>query len=167
MISENDSKENVSEKTTHATRAHVTFSSLSGLASLATRGSVAKTPYFLETISCPAPITGEFGKSGRNSSSDGLAEKPTIPNESRESLGRNPRVGIMAENRRFHNLFASLITALSHRGSAKVIGISCRDALSVWAGFWACFFETRALSACPAFFDLCAFPLGSAWKVRF
>ncbi len=167
MISENDSKENVSEKTTHATRAHVTFSSLSGLASLATRGSVAKTPYFSWNISSPAPITGEFGKSGRNSSSEGLAEKPTIPNESRESLGRNPRVGIRADNRRFHNLFASLITALSHRGSAKVIGISCRDALPVWVGFRAGFFETGALSACLVSCDARVFPLGSAWKSRF
>ena len=153
--------------TTHATQAHVTFSSLSGLASLATRGSVAKTPYFLETISSPAPITGEFGKSGRNSSSDGLAEKPTTPNESRESLGRNPRVGIRAENRRFHNLFASLITVLSHRGSAKVIGISCREGLPVQAGFRASFLETGVLSACLVSFDPRVFPLGSAWKVLF
>jgi len=30
----------------------------------ATRGLVAKTPYFLETISCPAVIMGETGDSG-------------------------------------------------------------------------------------------------------
>jgi hypothetical protein len=33
----------------------------------ATRGSVAKTPYFLETISCLALILGEMGDSGRDS----------------------------------------------------------------------------------------------------
>src|SRR6267143_4540351 len=33
----------------------------------ATRGSVAKTPYFPKTISCLAVITGESGDSGRNS----------------------------------------------------------------------------------------------------
>jgi len=37
---------------------------------------------------------------------------------------------------------ASLVAALAHRDSAKVIGISCRDALSVWVGFRACFSET-------------------------
>jgi len=46
---------------------------------------------------------------------------------------------IGAENRRFRNLSVSLITALEHEDSAKVIGISCRDALSVWVGFRACF----------------------------
>jgi hypothetical protein len=32
-----------------------------------TRDSVAKTPYFLETISCLVLIPGESGDSGRNS----------------------------------------------------------------------------------------------------
>jgi len=40
--------------------------SLSGLVSHAARGSVAKTPYFLETISCLAVIMGETGDSGPN-----------------------------------------------------------------------------------------------------
>jgi len=48
--------------------------------------------------------------------------------------------------------------ALSHKAFAKVIRISCRDALSVWAGFRACFFETGALSACLAFLDPRGFP---------
>jgi len=47
---------------------------------------------------------------------------------------------------------------LSNTGTLKVIGISCRDALSVWAGFRACFFEMGALSACLAFVDPCRFP---------
>ena len=47
---------------------------------------------------------------------------------------------------------------LSNTGTLKVIGISCRDALSVWAGFRACFFETGALSACLAFLDPRGFP---------
>jgi len=58
----------------------------------------------------------------------------------------------------FANLSASLITALEHEDPAKVIGISCRDALSVWVGFRACFFETGAFSACLAFFDPRGFP---------
>src|SRR5438093_3924208 len=65
---------------------------------------------------------------------------------------------IRADNRRFHNLLASLSTALSHKGSAKVIGISCRDALPVWVEFRAGFFETGALSACLAFCDVRVFP---------
>jgi hypothetical protein len=38
-----------------------TFGGLSELFTHAVRGSVAKTPYFLETISCLALITGESG----------------------------------------------------------------------------------------------------------
>ncbi len=51
----------------------------------ATRGSVAKTPYFSWNISCLAVIMGETGGSGHNPGWDGLAEIATIPNESRES----------------------------------------------------------------------------------
>jgi len=40
---------------------------LSRFASLASRGSIAKTSYFLETISYPVLILGESGDSGRNS----------------------------------------------------------------------------------------------------
>ena len=40
------------------------FCVLSRFASLAARGSVAKTPYFPKTISCPAAIIGETGDSG-------------------------------------------------------------------------------------------------------
>ena len=54
-------------------------------AALATRGSVAKTPYFPETISCLALILGESHDSGRNLGWDGNGKKTTIPNESRES----------------------------------------------------------------------------------
>jgi len=38
-----------------------------GLITLASRGWVAKTPYFPKTISCPVLILGESGDSGRNS----------------------------------------------------------------------------------------------------
>src|SRR5437867_10149365 len=38
----------------------------SGKAAFAARGSVAKTPYFPETISCLAVIMGESGDSGHN-----------------------------------------------------------------------------------------------------
>src|SRR2546428_14171363 len=61
--------------------------------------------------------------------------------------GRAYRFESRADNRRVHNLFVSLVAALAHKDSAKVIGISCRDARSVWVGFRACFFETGALSA--------------------
>src|SRR5438094_3733 len=40
------------------------FCVLSRFDSLAARGSVAKTPYFPKTISCPAAIIGETGDSG-------------------------------------------------------------------------------------------------------
>jgi len=40
------------------------FCVLSRFASLVARGSVAKTPYFPKTISCPAAIIGETGDSG-------------------------------------------------------------------------------------------------------
>src|SRR6267143_2540212 len=43
----------------------VSFRLLSGVARLVTRGSVAKTPHFLETISYLAPIPGESSGSGR------------------------------------------------------------------------------------------------------
>jgi hypothetical protein len=67
----------------------------------ATQGSVAKTPYFLETIPRPALITDESGRSGRNSGLDGQAEKTTIPNEFRESLERLSRIEIRADYGRF------------------------------------------------------------------
>ncbi len=57
------------------------------------------------------------------------------------------------------NLF-SLVTTLAHKDSAKVIGISFRDALSVWVGFRACFLETGVISACPAFFRSLRIPRG-------
>ena len=50
---------------------------------LATRGSVAKTPYFLETISCLALIMGESHNSGQDSGWDRNGKKTTIPNEFR------------------------------------------------------------------------------------
>jgi len=40
---------------------------IGGFRSYATRGSVAKTPYFPETISCLATIMGESGDLGRDS----------------------------------------------------------------------------------------------------
>jgi len=49
------------------------------------RGRVAKTPYFLETISCLARIIGETGDSGRNPGWDDVGKKRTIPNDFRES----------------------------------------------------------------------------------
>ncbi len=68
--------------------------------SYVTRGSVAKTPYFLETISCRELITGESWRSGRNSGLDGLAKKPTIPNEFRESPSKLGGFEIRADSGR-------------------------------------------------------------------
>src|SRR6266540_532944 len=42
----------------------LSFCVLSRFASLVARGSIAKTPYFQKTISCPASIIGETGDSG-------------------------------------------------------------------------------------------------------
>ena len=56
-----------------------------GETTCATRGSVAKTSYFLETISCLAWIMGETGDSGHSSGCDDNGKKTTIPNEFRES----------------------------------------------------------------------------------
>ena len=67
-----------------------------------TRGRVAKTPYFLETISCLALILGETCDSGHNSSLDELAEMTISPNEFPESLERHSRIKIRADNGRFY-----------------------------------------------------------------
>src|SRR5947208_15535829 len=64
----------------------------SGKAAFATRGSVAKTPYFPETISCLAVIMGEIGDSGHNPGWDEDGKKTTIPNEFREGSLRAPRM---------------------------------------------------------------------------
>jgi len=69
-----------------------------------------------------------------------------------------PDFEIKADNRRFHNLSVSLITDLEHEDSAKVIGISCRDALSARGDSGLVFFETGALSACLGFFHPRGFP---------
>ncbi len=64
------------------------------------RGLVAKTPYFLETISCLAWIPGETGRSGRNPCWDGSGKMATLPNEFRESCWGAPRIKIRADNGR-------------------------------------------------------------------
>ena len=58
---------------------------IGGFRSYATRGSVAKTPYFPKTISCPVLIPGESGDSGHNPGWDCNGKMATIPNEFRES----------------------------------------------------------------------------------
>jgi len=67
-------------------------------AALATRGSVAKTPYFPETISCLALILGESQDSGQDSGWDQNGKKTTIPNESRESSWMVSRIEFRAHN---------------------------------------------------------------------
>jgi len=96
---------------------------------------------------------GETGDSGHSPGCDDNGKKTTFPNEFLESLVRLSRFEIRADNRRFHNLLASLVAALAHKDSTKVIGIFYQNALSVWMGFRALFFETGALSTCLAFFD--------------
>src|SRR5712692_4157353 len=95
----------------------------------------------------------EIGDSKRNLGIVGLAKNVISPANLGAIFKRPPRFEIRADNRRFHDLFASLIAALARKDSAKAIGISCRDALSVWVRFRACFFETAALSTCLALFD--------------
>jgi len=65
------------------------------------RGVVAKTPYFLETISCLALILGETGDSGHSPCLDDSGKKTTIPNKFRESLRRVSRIEFRADNGRF------------------------------------------------------------------
>jgi hypothetical protein len=55
------------------------FGVLSQLSSYAARGSVAKTPYFPETISCLASVPGESWDSGRGLGSDARANLGTLP----------------------------------------------------------------------------------------
>jgi len=52
---------------------------------LATRDSVAKTPYFPETISYLALLPGEKSRLMPNPGSDDIGKMATIPNEFRES----------------------------------------------------------------------------------
>ena len=72
-------------------------------ASHAARGSVAKTPYFPETISCLPLITGETGDSGHSPSCDDNGKKTTFPNEFRESPSGHSRFAIRADNGRFRD----------------------------------------------------------------
>jgi len=83
----------------------LSFCVLSRFASLVARGSIAKTPYFPKTISCPAAIIGETGDSGL---SLGLGEMAKLRGLSRfderfvgQSGGRAYRFEIRADNRRF------------------------------------------------------------------
>ena len=104
---------------------------------------------------------GESHDSGLRPGFDAKADNGISSGASRTVRGksRDPLpFSRSAENGRFHNLFASSVVSLEHEGFTKVIGISYRDALSVWAGFWVCFFETGALSACLGFFDPRGFP---------
>ena len=122
----------------------------------ATRDSLAKTPYFPETISCLALILGWTCCSGRKSSLDPRAHlglltgRPrTIGGKSRKRL-RFSRSGLIIGD------FTACLFQLStfaHKDFAKVIAICFPGPLSVWVGFQARSFETGALSTCPAVFD--------------
>src|SRR6266487_6565865 len=73
--------------------------------------------------------------------------------------GHRTRFEIRADNRRFHNLFASLVTLSLTQGFCKSYrNFLSRRSLCVWIGFRACFFETGTLSVCLAFFDPRGFP---------
>src|SRR2546426_11011954 len=77
----------------------------------------------------------------------------------------DPRSGLITGD--FTISMLPLWPGLAHKDSARVIGISCRDALSVRVGFRACFLEMGALSACLGFFYSRVFRLRSAWQVPF
>ena len=126
--------------------------------------AIPPPPLFLEKIFCPALMIGESRDLGQG---PGLDEKAKtrgnlerFPSELWARCGACPRFEIRADNRRFHNLFGSVVAALEHEKFAKVIGSSYRDAFSVLVGFRPSFLETSALSACLAFFDPRGFPLG-------
>ena len=89
-------------------------------ASHVARGSVAKTPYFPETISCLAVIMGETGCSGHSPGCDDNEKKTTIPNEFRESWHRIARVEIGAENGGFCNGNTALNLSCVARCSALI-----------------------------------------------
>jgi hypothetical protein len=67
----------------------------------AAQGSVAKTPYSPETISCPALILGDSGWSKQDLGFDGSGKLTTFPNEFPESRVKPLRSEIKAENGRF------------------------------------------------------------------
>src|SRR2546427_12506663 len=75
----------------------------------------------------------------------------------------DPRSGLITGD--FTISMLPLWPGLAHKDSARVIGISCRDALSVRVGFRACFLEMGALSAFFGFFFSPVFLFGFAVKV--
>jgi hypothetical protein len=81
------------------------FGVLSELSSCVARGSVAKTPYFLETISCLAGIIGESWDSGLGLGLDAganLGTSSSFQEGSRgQHRGRGARFENRADNRRF------------------------------------------------------------------
>src|SRR5207237_9587282 len=90
----------------------------------ATRGSIAKTPYFPKTISRPTLIMGETGDSGHDLGLGGMAELrgllPFLGAFCRVRSGRPPRFKIRADNGRF---CLSAIKPFSLK--AKAISKSC------------------------------------------
>src|SRR5437667_8303168 len=104
---------------------------------------------------CFARVLGESWDSGLGCLSCFTSPQEGFTMQLRRRLP-DSRSGLIIAD--FTILFLPLSPALAHRDFVKIIGISCRDALSVWVGFRACFFETGALSACLAFFDLCGLP---------
>ena len=77
----------------------------SGGATHATRGSVAKTPYFLETVSCLVVIMGETGDSGHGLGFGEIARlrglPPLLGTFCRVPSGRPTRFEIRADTRQF------------------------------------------------------------------
>src|SRR2546426_12650898 len=76
--------------------------------------------------------------------------------------GHWARFEIRADNSRFHNVLASIVPGLSRTETfAKVIGISCRDALSVSGRDYGLVFSRRArYRLCCPFFSPLDFPRG-------
>ena len=138
------------------------FSLSSVSLTLASRGSIAKTPPAGENF-----LPGiDYGRDGRFRAQIRLGSHAVLTSY-QERFAMQLR-GLLPDSRSgliIADFTISLLAqsqALEYEDSAKVVGISCRDALSVGVGFWACFFETSILSTCPRFFDPCWFPLGSA-----
>ena len=112
---------------------------------------------------CFARVLGEYRGSGHRPGLDALAVF-TSPQEgfTMQLRRRLPdsKSGLTIAD--FTILFLPLSLALAHRDFVKVIGISCRDALSVWVGFRACFFETGAVIGLSGLFRSLWIALGTS-----
>jgi hypothetical protein len=131
-----------------------------------------------ETRSLRPPIFLEHSLSGGDNGRDrlfkaqsgliaGSAKNPISLGNLAVILRQPPRFEIRADNGRFpfYPLFPK--PGFATRDLPHDLGLFFPRCVSCLNSICGCFFETGMLSACLAFFDLCVFPLGSAWKIMF